>query len=413
MAGAGAGAGTTATTIANTARDENGLLPKPLRFWIEQEAFLEAQLAAKPVPSESNVKGLECLRDEKGRITFTESAFEVLSTNTKRMRSAVVQINKKVPSYTQLLADCQEYFYPYFVVNPGRVLNDFKVTHDLETVDLDKLYAGQFDTQIQKGEFITPRAGAVLEELKGRLLARLAALEDGGKPLCVYFFHINAIERHGLAGIFWKKDGVLHAGFYDTLYYIRGENVNDAFLAPLYITFQHLFSNADIGPYKILNLSNYCLTTNAAKKHCVQYVMDAEYCSIYVFYFFYLYAKHGFPTHLEGEGSISQVIKETYVVDPVKLRRDRCAETNRFRMVLVQFAMNTILLYTGDPARHIQTYELYNRVLEHAGYRLLTDDMYAIASGSVETARRTEGGGRRRRGTRKGRGKRRRQTRRR
>jgi hypothetical protein len=60
-------------------------------------------------------------------------------------------------------------------------------------------------------------------------------------------------------------------------------------------------------------------------------------------------------------------------------------------MVLVQFAMNTILLYTGDPARHIQTYELYNTVLENAGYRLLTDDMYEIARRSMETAPRTEG----------------------
>jgi hypothetical protein len=383
-AGAGAGAGAAADLAAANTRDENGLLPKPLRFWEEQERFLQEQLAANPVPSNTNVKGLECRRDEKGRITFEESAFEVLSTNTKKMRSAVVQIKKKVPSYTQLLGDCQEYFYPYFVVNPGRILDDFKDVNNLDAIDLKELYAGKYDAKIQKSDYINAeRVAPVLKELKDRLLERLAVLEDGGKPLCVYFFHLKTFERHGLAGVFWKKDGVLYAGFYDTLFFIRDKNVNDLFLAPLYVTFQHVLSNAGIGPFKILNLSNYCLTTSETRTHCIQYVMDAEYCSIYVFYFFYLYAKHGFPTHVEGDGSLSQVIKETYVVDPAKLRRDRCAETNRFRMVLIQFAMNTILLYTADPARHVKTYELFNTVLEHTGYRLLTEDMYGIAERSV------------------------------
>lgn len=393
MSGAGAGAGAVgaAAAAANTAK-KNDLSPRPLSFWVKQEAFLRAQLESRPVPNAANIVGLECAVNDEGRITFYQSAFEHLSYNTQQMRENIKKLTGDVPSYTQLLADQQDYFYPYFVMTPGAPIHDLKLELEMTHIDLKDLYSGKLDRLLPKKQ-TKDKVQQLMDQMRKGVLPRVLSLEDGGKPLCVYFFHTYAHELHALAGIFWKKDGIVYAGFYDTLYFERRGKTFDIYLGAIYIVWETLFR--EVMPpakgekqYRILNLSELCVDAGKGR-HCVQYVMDAQYCSIYVFYFFYLYAKHNYPT---DEAGIQQVIREAYVAKPEELRRDACAHTNLFRLTLIQFAMNTILLYTKNPARHVELVRVYDRVLEMSGYRLLTDDMYAIATGT------TRGGGGRRYG---------------
>jgi hypothetical protein len=388
-AGAGAAAAAAAATSAATSAGKSELSPRPLAFWIEQEAFLQKQLKDTPVPVAANIAGLECFV-ENGRITFQESNFSRLSSNTKTMRMRVNKLTGDVPSYTQLLADQQDFFYPFFVMTPGKPLYDLKDTLALkhtDPIDLDGLYRGDYDDTLATIEHTGEKTKRLLDQMRTNLLPRIHSFEDNGKPLCVYFFHTYSFELHALAGIFWKKGGVVYAGFYDTIYYKRKKIGYDQFLGSIYIVWEKLFREAGIRS-KILNLSQLCIRTEKGR-HCVQYVMDAEYCSIYVFYFFYLYAKHKYPTNMED---IKKVIREAYVVEPAHLKRGACKYTNQFALTLTQFAMNTILLYTKDPARHVETYNAYNEVLEKEGYPLLTPDMYEIAKASV-AARTSRGGG--------------------
>jgi hypothetical protein len=398
---------------------KSGLSPKPLSFWVEQEAFLQNQLKEKPAPNNVNVPGLESKKSDDGRITFRGSAFQRLSSNTYKMREDVKKLTGDVPSYTQLLADQQDYFYPYFVMIPGdldsklfaklrelrhkeeeeqeriagKPLSEF--SYSLGRFNENALYRGDYNDLID--EIVTDeRENLLLGHIRNNLLPRILSLENNGRPLCVYFFNINKYNSlHALGGIFWKKDGVVQIGLYDTIYFERHGTVVSEYISTIYIAWKLLFREVGV-PYHIVNLSKLCLET-AKGIHCIQYVMDAQYCSIYVFYFFYLYAKHNYPTDIED---IKKVIYETYVVNPENLTRDAHKYTNIFRLTLIHFAMNTILLYTNDPERHKETYNVYNDILEKTGYRLLTDDMYAIAKAARE-ASSINGGGQRRKTTRR------------
>lgn len=418
MAGAGAGAFAGAAAAKATAaetsatkerRGKRDFVPMPLSFWRAQETFLQEQLAANPVPTNTNIKELECKITDEGRITYHESAFERLSENTKKMRKEIYNYRKKVPAYTQLLADCQEYFYPYFVAVPSELSDLVLGEEGVEPYNLDDLFADKYDEEI-RGKWRKFKATTddydrlpsykAFEELKGRLMPQIEALENNGRPLCVSLFDIGGDRvAHALACVLWKADGVYNVGFYDPLYFVRTDLVYKHYLTTVYILFQHMFAiSRSLTKTKRVfrNLSALCIAGD--KTHCAQYMINAEYCSIYVFYFFYLYAVHDFPT---TEAGFAAVIRDTYTVEPALLRRGPCMASNTFRLVHIQFAMNTILLYTGNPRRHKEVVRLYNRILEETGYKLLTDDMLAhIQVKSEEKTRsrsRSEGGGRRRR----------------
>jgi hypothetical protein len=391
------------------------LSPKPLSFWVEQEAFLQNQLKEKPAPTNVNVPGLESKKSDDGRITFHGSAFQRLGPNTRLMREDVKKLTGDVPSYTQLLADQQDYFYPYFVMIPGDLDSKlFMKLREIRTKEEEEqeriagkplrqfVYSlGYYDAKaLLRGDYnhleivTDEKENLLLGHIRKNLLPHILSLENNSRPLCVYFFHIDEQNSlHALGGIFWKKDGVVQLGLYDPIYFERNGRVLAEYTGNIYIAWNLLFREVGV-PYHIMNLSELCINVGSKGPHCVQYVMDASYCSIYLFYFFFLFAKHGYPTDIED---IKKVIYETYVVEsPELLRRDAFAHTNAFRLTLIHFAMNTILLYTKDPERHTETYKVYNDVLEKTGYRLLTDDMYEIAKASS-----VYGGGQRRKTSRR------------
>jgi hypothetical protein len=417
MSGAGAGAGAVAAA-AGAAASEYRLSPRPLSFWKAQEAFLEKQIAKDMEPlTKANIKGLECKITRTGRITYEKSAFERLSANTQEMRSDIYHYRKKVPAYTQLLEGCQTYFYPYFTVIPsdfahlvvggGGEEETLKVGEEqIKGLDITRLFAGGYDSALaekwdafdeisESYERKTPYL--VYRELVQRLVPQIQKLENNGKPLCVSLFVIGAnTMAHALACILWKKDDIFNIGLYDPLYYIRDDVLQTYYLSTTYIILKDVFTMAEIPREKQVyhNLSALCIA--GSKTHCVQYMINAQYCSIYVFYFFYLYALDNFPTTEEG---FKKIIRGTYRVKPALLRRSPCTETNLFRLAHIQFAMNTILLYTDSPDRHKEVDLLYKYIEKETGYKLLTDEMVArigVAAPSNAVAQpKTTGGSRR------------------
>jgi hypothetical protein len=100
-------------------------------------------------------------------------------------------------------------------------------------------------------------------------------------------------------------------------------------------------------PITIYNLSSkFCVINPEKGIHCVQYIIDANYCSFYSLYFLYLYAKHDFPKTLEG---IKPVIEETFVDKPIEIKRNPCKATNKFRLVIMSFILTVLSLISNDP----------------------------------------------------------------
>jgi hypothetical protein len=324
------------------------LKPIPLASWVAEERRFREQLVRRE-PGKGDIPGIKCRRSENGKyINYSQSEYEGLSSAIKEMRKGFSE-RMDVPAYTQLFSDHKDKFYPYFVSCSSSLYNDFVSAHERLSITVPDLYNKRYDVEI----------GVFASELDERDLVPYAhfvpifkQLGAASGPLCVSIVYRDRASAtiHTLAAVFWKEEGRYFGGFYDPLYFYRADDKQ--YIKPIcamYITFQILFQKYVGAPITLVNLSQFCLTTSKGV-HCVQYMLDAEYCTIYSFYFFYMYARHGFPTNFVGHHSLPKVVHDTFIVRPADLQRGPCVATNHATLTLIHFALNLMLRYSKNPA---------------------------------------------------------------
>lgn len=347
------------------------LKPIPLATWVAEERRFREQIVRRE-PGKGDIPGIKCGRSANGKhIRYGESEYERLSAAIKEMRKGFSD-RTDVPAYTQLFSDHTDKFYPYFIPCPASLYNDFSSTYERLSITAPKLYDKKYDAEIS----------VFASELDERdllpytqCMPLLEQLRTASGPLCasiVYRDRPNFL-MHTLAAVFWKdKDsGRYFAGFYDPLYYYRSDDKQYTKpICGMYITFSILFQKYLGTSVTLVNLSQFCLTTPKGI-HCVQYILDAEYCTVYSFYFFYMYARNGFPTYFVGPNSLPKVVHDTFVVRPTDLQRGPCVATNYASLIFIHFALNLMLRYSKNPAVinvAIYTYDMLRRTTT---YRLL------------------------------------------
>jgi hypothetical protein len=143
-------------------------------------------------------------------------------------------------------------------------------------------------------------------------------------------------SAHASAFVCWKVGRHYRFAFYDPLSYKRNKKSYD-FIERAFI--RERFEQK----IEFINLSKYCLHKES-DFHCVQYVMNAEYCYIYALHFLAKWIDAGSET---GLPALRKVVKATYVVDPTKLTRNNSIESMIFRLELMSFLCSSLIKYFG------------------------------------------------------------------
>jgi hypothetical protein len=143
-------------------------------------------------------------------------------------------------------------------------------------------------------------------------------------------------SAHASAFIVWKVGKTKYKfAFYDPLSYKRGNNQYD-FIERAFV------SNRFENNIEFINLNQYCLHKNESDYHCVQYIMNAEYCYIYSLFFLKRWIELGAKTNLS---SLKDTVKATYIVDPIKLTRASTKESMLYRLIMISFLCKYLLKY--------------------------------------------------------------------
>lgn len=152
-------------------------------------------------------------------------------------------------------------------------------------------------------------------------------------------------SAHASAFVCWKVGRHYRFAFYDPLSYKRNRKSYD-FIERAFV------KNRFEQNIEFIDLSKYCLHKEN-DFHCVQYVMNAEYCYIYALHFLAKWIQVGGETNLP---SLRKAVKATYVVDPKKLTRNNSIESMTFRLELMRFLCSSLIKYfekLGKRARAI------------------------------------------------------------
>ena len=362
-----------------------GLKSAPLSEWIAEEERFKTALAGYSMPRKAgatrsnnvaNIPGLRCSTNPNtSRISFDVSEFANLTDSIKDM-SIGFQENVHIPAYTTLLADQQHMFYRYFTYIRDSLYKGFKA-HIKEPLDTDLLYGGHYDEQI--GGFESGLVKSAFTHYAHLAPVIEALIRRDSNPLCVSIPYFSPpLTLHNVAAVFWKKGGVYYGGFFDPLYFVRSTKRYDECLQALYVTVKILFRHLHNADIRLVNLSQFCFK-EAAGKNCLQYVMDAEYCTAYSFYFMYIYAKSGYTTDFVGSNTFARVVHDTFIVNPAQLKRNVCKATNIFKLRFMNFIVNLILRYTNNPASLEHTVAMYDEIQSNTGLALAPEPLIDVA----------------------------------
>lgn len=173
----------------------------------------------------------------------------------------------------------------------------------------------------------------------------------------IIFSSFTEVQMHALSILFWKEKEIYHSLVYDPVYFVREgksylkamKHVEDAIkefpkntTKPINIQFHNLSEK-------------FCIRSPVQSSwvHCVQYIMNAEYCSIYCLYFLLMYAKNNCP---RDDNGLRKVVYDSYIVNPTELTRDAYIQTNKFRIVMMSFMLSVLTLF----CKNIKNAKVYN-----------------------------------------------------
>ena len=192
-----------------------------------------------------------------------------------------------------------------------------------------------------------------------------------GKSVCVLCRWFAIGRAHMITLIFYYEAGIFHCGIYDPVYFINDSINYIGAVADTYVTLRATALLAKI-PLVIHNWCTYCYTKSGSVR-CVQYTIDAEFCSMYNLYFCFLYGRNGFPTNIKG---IQDTINSTYLLSsPDKLTRNICKDTLKFKLIFISFIATVLTIISNNP-EIIQSILSKYDALEKNGYKILETSMY-------------------------------------
>lgn len=171
------------------------------------------------------------------------------------------------------------------------------------------------------------------------LFEEVDALPKGTPMIGLAIHKSEAMQSaHASAFIVWRVGKAKYKfAFYDPLAYFKGKTKSYDFAERSY--------DAKRFEQKIefVNLHQYCYHKAAEEFHCVQYVINAEYCYLLSVYFLKCWIELGKSlTDFRG------AVEAAYIVEPSKLTRNDNRESMIFRVVMMAFLCKSLKIYLKD-----------------------------------------------------------------
>lgn len=312
--------------------------------WIAFEQHIDAELAKVALEEGKNIEGLECLVYGE-KIKYQHSPFSnVLSPSLKQMyKDAGLPGQKKF--FTCVFEDDKAFFLEYaHIIAGARLYVDAIALSRVEGPIVEPLFQGHFNKAIDEA-FVAEEKMREYIEYHTPVFREVIEKASVKPTLYVDFVSIAWMRlKHALAIICFLKDDVFNICIYDPMYYYRGPgNSYDTSLTNAYCHY-YLLGKASGIPVNIINLSAFCPETPKGR-HCVQYQIDADYCSMYCLYLLYLYAKNGYPRE---SADLKNVVDQTFIVSPLNLTRQVCVKTNIFKIKMMSFMLHVCILYSKE-----------------------------------------------------------------
>jgi hypothetical protein len=196
----------------------------------------------------------------------------------------------------------------------------------------------------------------ILENVYFPLFDNIYSIKTISKAYLQLGFYYNipmfsdGIELHSYAIIYWREGEILHYGIYDPMYHIRtveGRQVKNFYESSLLTQFYiNLWAKDRNIKLHFHDINEKCARTEKGV-HCVQYIMNAEYCLIYSSYFLLLIAYL-----ISTEGTITDAIIEKAVhntftaTDHLSLRKENIQTLAHFQITMGSFIVTLLTLYT-------------------------------------------------------------------
>ncbi len=360
---------------------------KSLPEWVEYEEFIERQLGSV---GEENIKGLECT-NSGNKINYSQSKFNnLLSGAIKSLYinyvRAPIEYLPQLPIFTNVFKDDGGHFLPYAhrvdgILTSALLSSEYNKAEP-KAVDI---YAGKYNADYDELYERNDRKNRVYLEKQSAAFLELLRLADE-KPVLYLNFWKSPPYFHATSAICFKKDGVYNLCVYDPMYYykpdkpVRPNALSNEYRYALecaYITYYLLAKKHGV-TIKLVNLSELC-PKKGTGQHCIQYLINAEYCSMYSLYFLYLYAKAGYPTELT---EIQPVVNQTFMVpEPVKFTRVVCASTNIFKVKMMSFILTVLFLFVDKPEYKEVLKELNTNLESASGFKYVPPEVLALVGG--------------------------------
>lgn len=389
----------------NFIRDD--IIQKPISEFTRYHNYIKEQitenLKSNNLKSNNNINGLKCeINKDTNIITYKDSEFNNFELIIKSFYKYFIGAYTTNISFTKVFKNSEDkdasgLFLDYSIVFDAYLYTKFKEIlkskekNNLNTKDKDKKIEDELKIskslfeKKQDTEIIDPEHMFIKKNIDPdpQLLSNYTQIMkdvNSGKSVCMLSFVKNNNLIHSIAIIFWKDDtDQINCGLYDPIYYERQNKIFTWAVNTLYITLTLLSKKYASEPnnptnhsLNIINLSLFCLKNKEGGIHCPQYIIDAEYCSMYCMYFLFLYGQQNFPKDLN---SIKTIIKNTFIVEPEKLKRNPCRDTNIFRIVMINFILSILIIITKNLTILKKINTINTKYFEKYNYNLITDDL--------------------------------------
>ena len=366
------------------------IIQKPLPEFTRYNDYIKEKIIKHNV-SNNNINGLKC-RTNKDTITYGEdSDFNKLENIIKSYYRNLVsghdisftKVFKNNEADSGLFLEYSLVFDTYIYTKFIEKLQSEKIKINDKDINIeDNINLSKLLFEKKLDDFIDPKPPYMPEQYEEPLLINykeIMNVVNTGKSVCLISYVKNNFKFHAIAIIFWKDDtGQINCGLYDPIYFERTNGNYVWAVNTLYIKLKVLSKKYALTLKKntnhtlnIINLSLFCLR-NEKGIHCSQYIINAEYCSMYCMYFLFLYGQQNFPKDLN---SIKEIITNTFIVGPEKLIRKPCRDTNIFRIVMFNFILSILIIITEDLKILRQINDINLEYYNKYNYNLITDDL--------------------------------------
>jgi hypothetical protein len=401
----------------NSRMFNNDMSPLTIAKFVEYDNHIKQAFSDNL--TDKNINGLKCY-DEDKKINYRRSEFGSLDRYIKSYYIGIIKTKLNVSFLSAFLIENPNKgtyinesivfnttqniikYYTLLLVNTNQPIDSDLILYNTlynNKIDIIKNQSHIYSNEniYSEGSINLDEESVNLDEEENKLkIAYKEAYEKLDETYIEYFNNIliealekpvgflNYISVHYLNTlhcisiiVFYNTDtDTYYFKLYDPMFYIR-EQKNTSYVLPLiyaYIYIKLLAIKTEIN-VDIENISEkYCVKSDKGI-HCSQYVIDAEYCSMFSLYFLFLFGKNNFDVTNKG---LKKIVEETFISNPTDLKRNQCTESNAFRIVFMSFIM-TILIIISDDENLLNTInriknKIINYQIIHKDIELLLDN---------------------------------------